>query len=317
MRWFFGYEKRLVPVRLNPTIALGDVGHRVIGALLNDGMDPWKEASDWVQALIDKGLFPDEIATAQELRDTAMGIGRRFWDQFASKYRVMATEQAFEVPVRGLRLHLLGRWDAVVCDDDGWWLVEVKIPKRAFRSEEDVELSTQIGIYHYAAIRLNLPVKGVLYVQCLGKDPAQPSLNKNGTMSRSDIATTWEVYSAALKQADLNPADYEDMRVKLADKEFLRVYQIYRSPEEVRFFMRDLERCIWDMARTSKHIYMCDNSIHCVGCSYRELCMEMVRGRGIATMIESAYEIRPEGTGREACGSTNTDHLLELLAQED
>ena len=73
-----------------------------------------------------------------------------------------------------------------------------------------------------------------VYWQVKKAAPRLPSRNKDGKMSRRAMVTTWEVYKGALLEAGLDPADYEDMRDKLSDKESVNYWQMkmnyYYSP---------------------------------------------------------------------------------------
>lgn len=93
-------------------------------------------------------------------------------------------------------------------------LVDFKVTSR-FRQWDEYQLDNQLPVYKAALGELGVKVDTLIYWQLRPAAPKQPSLNKDGSMSRANITSDWPTYSAALVAAGLDPADYSDMCAKL------------------------------------------------------------------------------------------------------
>lgn len=291
MKWYWSYQRRITPKRTPRAPSVGSCGHAAIAAALRG--EDWSKAVDgWLQEELNKTpLFDEDIAERQSIADLIKGIVPRYLRQYNDTFTTVLVEQHFEIPISGMSLHLAGYWDAIVRDSAGHlWLLEHKFPQQRFRTDDDLELDGQIGVYQYAAHRLGYPVVGTIFNQLLGKLPAVPKLNKDGSLSRARICSDWPTYCETATQHGLHWADYIDMREKLADFQFFQRNYIYRPLVEVRLFSRDMERRIWDMRRAKKHIYRNESFLLCNRCSYRELCLESVKGGDVDDIITNQFE---------------------------
>ena len=289
-KWRWAYEVGIVPKRIERAPSVGSCGHAAIAAMLR-GKDWITAVSDWLkQETGRRPLFDEEEAEYRVVADLVLSIMPRYLDEYRDKFEPVLVEHKFEIPIRGIKTLLIGYWDAIVRGADGHlWMVEHKFPQR-FRSDDNLELDGQIGIYQYAAHRLGYPIVGTMYNQLLARSPATPKLNKDGSVSRSVVYTDWQTYRDFIALQGLNPDDYREMEERLADFKFFQRNYIYRSKTEVRLFARDMERRVWDMQRSRKHIYRSESFITCGQCSYRELCLESLRGGDVDYIISDQFE---------------------------
>jgi len=290
-RWHWAYEVGIVPKRVERAPSVGSCGHVAIAALLR-GEDWGAAVTAWLKRELEKkDMFDEEIQERQAVADLIRGIIPRYLKAYPDTFVPVLVEAKFEIPIRGIRARLIGYWDGIVKGRDGkLWLLEHKFPQQRFRSEEDLELDGQIGVYQYAAHRLGYPVVGTIYNQLMARLPAEPKLNKDGTVSRARVYTDWPAYREFLVKQGQDPADYREMENKLADFTFFQRSHVYRPLIEVRLFTRDMERRIWDMRSTHKHIYRSESFIVCGRCPYRELCLESVKGGDIEYIIKEQFE---------------------------
>lgn len=291
MKWYWAYEIGIVPKRVERAPSVGSCGHVTIAAMLQG--KNWKEAVDgWLQReIIKRPLFDEEVAEIKTVAELILAIIPRYLEKYQDDFEPVLVEHKFEIPIRGIRTRLIGYWDAIVRDKDGHlWLLEHKFPQQRFRTDNNLDLDGQIGTYQYAAQRLGFPIVGTIFNQILGRLPAVPKLNKDGSISRAAVYTDWETYHSFLVKQKLNPKDYGEMAGKLADFKFFQRNYIYRSPIETRLFARDMERRIWDMQKSKKHIYRSESFITCGMCSYRELCLESIKGCDAGHIIEELFE---------------------------
>lgn len=309
MKWHWVYEVGIVPKRIERAPSVGSCGHIAIAAILQ-GKD-WKQAVNfWVnRELLRRPLFDEEEAEIQAVADLIRAIIPRYLNQYQDSFEPVLVEHKFEIPIRGIRNRLVGYWDAIVQGKDGHlWLLEHKFPQKRFRTEDNLDLDGQIGTYQYAAHRLGYPIVGTIYNQILGRLPAVPKLNKDGSVSRAAVYTDWQTYHDFVIKQKLNPDDYKEMGGKLIDFMFFQRNHIYRSLTETRLFARDMERRIWDMQRSKKHIYRSESFITCGMCSYRELCLESMKGGDTKYIIENEFESK---TPRKEVNNQNEQFLDE------
>jgi len=284
--------------RLRRAPSIGRLGHIGLAAQLKG--EPYAKAiHDFVENdIAERDLFDEEIEEYREMKDLATALVARYLGRWGDTWEPLTVEDRFEIPIRGLKAKLRGYLDAIVKDEnDRIWLVERKFPQNQFRTEEDILLDGQLGVYQYAAIKLGYEVCGIIYDQILAKLPKEPKINKDGTISKARVRTDWETYKAKVIEQGLDPKDYIDMKPKLEDFEFFKRYQIYRPEGEIKAFARDMERRIWDMRRKKKHIYMAENSIMCGMCDYKELCVEQLKGGDIEWVIEKDFEYKEDTNG--------------------
>jgi hypothetical protein len=309
-KWHWAYGVGIVPVRTERAPSVGSCGHAAIAAMLR-GKDWAVAVAEW---LIDQTKrhpsFDEEIAEMRSVADTVIGIMPRYVKHYRDNFETVLVEHKFEVPIRGIRARLIGYWDAIVRDADGkLWLNEHKFPQRSFRSDDDLDLDGQVGVYQYAAHRLGYPVVGTIYNQILGRVPAEPKVNKDGSLSRAKVCTDWETYRAFAVGRGLNPADYAEMQEKLADVKFFQRNYIFRPPVEVKKFARDMERRIWDMRGSKRHVYRSESFVVCGRCPYRELCLETVKGGDVNYIIANQFE--PKKSREEEINGTQTDQQTD------
>lgn len=297
-KWAWLYEVGIVPKKVRRAPSIGSCGHEALAAIVRG--DDWEAAVDkWLaDEVASRGLWDEEVEEYRQVADLVRALIPRYQNYYRDTFQPVAVEQKFEVPISGLSTRLIGYWDAIVRDRDGaLWLMENKMPQRQFRNPEDLLLDGQVGIYQWSAHRSGYPVVGTIYNQILARLPAEPSVNRDGSLSRARIYSDWETYKACVVAQGLDPADYAEMEDKLSGFEFFRRDYIYRPLQEVRLFSRDLQRKAWDMARTKKHIYRTDSYMTCSMCDYRELCVESAKGRDVSDLIEAGFE--PKQNRRE------------------
>ena len=291
MKWHWAYEVGIVPKRVARAPSIGSCGHVAIAAVLQ-GKDWEKAVGDWLERETNKRpLFAEEQAEIQEVADLILKIIPRYLAFYQDDFEPVLVERKFAIPIRGIRTRLIGYWDAIVRARDGHlWLLEHKFPQARFRTDDNLDLDGQIGTYQYAARRLGFPIVGTIYNQILGRLPAVPKLNKDGSVSKAAVYTDWKTYRDFVAEQKQSPDDYREMKEKLADFKFFQRNHIFRPLIETQLFARDMERRIWDMGKSKKHIYRSESFITCGGCSYRELCLESLKGGDVNYIIKDQFE---------------------------
>lgn len=284
-KWQFAYKHRLRPIRQETHITLGTLCHA--------GIESWLKHEEIGTGVIaaakkfSKNRFVEELEDLSEQVALAMDIVGNY---VATKTRPQSamTEIKWKVSIPGTKNHLVGIFDALAMYNGQLWIVEWKFPK-TFKETSQVEMSTQLALYRWAAAELGYNVMGILYNQILQKLPAIPEMNKNGTTSRKEIYTDWNTFANTIESRGEDPDNYLDMKEKLQDKEFSRQYRIYYSPAQINEVLRELQDVSRDLATTKPRIYTCENFITCASCQFRDVCLEMARGRDTTDLIENTF----------------------------
>ena len=156
------------------------------------------------------------------------------------------------------------------------FLVDFKVRASLLeRPEEDYD--QQMALYQFLLGLQGIQTMGSIIYQIKSSIPKKPSLNKNGTMSRSEISSDWDTYRSALIDANLEPSDYLDMREKLSEKQFQKPIKTYRTPETVIAFWENAvqlvrEIQVFDERSTQTIAPRSFNQFNCPSCGMKALC---------------------------------------------
>lgn len=302
-RWAWKYQEGLKPIRYSEKIRIGTIAHALMEAYLK-GDDALRRLREVKAEITPEGAFAEEIDEIDRIGDLAKEVV----DNYAFKNPLYAagSEIPFAIKIPHTVTTLKGVIDAFTeaPGSNALWLTEFKFPQR-FRAEEDLELSTQLLTYLWMGRQLGYNLAGVRYIQILPRIPEVPDQNKNGTTSRREIYTDWETYSRTVRERGEDPENYrEEMVPKLEGKEFWKEFRLYRTPAQVDHYIQQLQHVARDIGAKRKRIYPCENAIHCGGCAYRNLCLEVARGKDPRPLIESGFIRR---TYNETASSTTAN----------
>lgn len=222
---------------------------------------------------------------------------------------VPALELHFCLPCVGKR-KLRGYIDAVLRDrvTGQVWCVDYKF-RSTLEPAESEQFNIQNAIYTRACRYMGIDITGTLTWQHSNTPASEPSVNKNGTVSRAKIKTTWDVYADAVTRAGGNPDDYaEEMIPKLADIQWFSATKEYRNNQTVDAIWADVvvphTRAI-STARTPKSAAKpAPKSLYpwnCRMCQFRSLCQAELRG------YDPEYIRQTEFTQRATASPVNTD----------
>ena len=195
-----------------------------------------------------------------------------------------------------------GTIDWVSRDEDGnVWLWDFKTGVQIQDAEDKYATQLQAGFYIALLwLVLKLELRGSINYQIRAAVPKQPKLNKprkagdKAPMSKADCLTTWEVYREALVANDLNPADYQDMRAKLAAKTWQRIDRYYRTKQEVQTVWTNVVETSQMMADTEGQYPRNLNPFTCGFCKMREYCLADLRGHDTKFLRKTSYMVEGE-----------------------
>lgn len=310
-RWHYGYVRGLRPRR--------DRGYLTVGRMVHAGFEAAllmrAAGCESVGEMVDGGLqaIGDEARlTLMEFDGDPMeavdGAGREAcaifeealpefdptrWDVVEVGGRP-AVELHFVMPCPPARgLH--GYVDSVLRERSTGqvWCVDYKFRGRLADADEE-RFSLQRAVYARALRDMGVPITGTLTWQRLRRPQAVPRLLRDGTMSRARVLCTWEAYEGHLVDAGLDPADYADMREKLADVEVWRETRELRSDE---YLDRVWEEVVAPLTAEAAECRECGHPypvptmdpFRCRSCPFCELCQAELRGYDSAYIEESGF----------------------------
>jgi len=326
-RYNLVYNKNITPRVDDRTPTLGSAGHAGLAAgILGRNVDEALEA--WAQDYLDKHLvrYPesedtmteDEISFVGEVTEDMNSVITTMTDEVKHtaslivpralealhldewetiEYRgVPLVEAKFIIPIEGwMGYTAVIDWVARHRPTNMTWLIDHKF-RKTLQSDDLEEFNLQMSSYQYVLGVLGIRTVGSMANQILTKLPTLPSRNKDGTMSRARISSTWEVYKGALLAAGLDPEDYLDMKDKLTT-EFFRHSYSYRSELEVANTWENLIKRSALAMNDENYPYLRNlGSLGCRNCWARDYCMEELRGGDLDYMLRTQFMVRPERT---------------------
>lgn len=325
-RWDLSYRRGIASTKVREKMDLGSAVHRAIKhgiaayvALGQKGktIASWNPkiaatataagAREWSKEEVEtRGKFLTEEMAIQirALEEEGIAIARRALEHFRLEEWEVATwkgQPLFEVemivplkPWKGYRVipDLVAR-----PRHEGrrapFWLIDWK-SRDSFESDDAEEINLQFATIQYvmAQVAPDIYVDGSILWQVKSTAPKWPKTNKDGSMSRALIATDWETYSRALREARLNPADYEeDMKPKLGAIEWFRAIKQHRTIRECRAVWREI--VVPAATRMATNPQIIRRWVHqpfgCSGCWSRDFCMAELRGDDTEFLLSTDY----------------------------
>lgn len=216
-------------------------------------------------------------------------------DVFHPAYRPEGTPQPLieyriEYPIPNTDHVFVGVVDLVVYDRLTQHIVVVDWKtKKTFIEYDDEYMNQQLGLYQYVLCQMGLDVTHTLAYQ-IKSTIHTPSLNKDGSMSRRNITTTWDRYEQALLDNNLNPDDYLDMRDKLAENELFRPLVVYRSEVFLKNLWANVVSNVYRLLADTTYPLAMDYVCH--SCPFQPLCKATMEGQDTDELINGEYILR-------------------------
>lgn len=257
-----------------------------------------------------KPLFDEEKESfGFDFPDECLWITQRYVEKWLKQDRqqiakVLFVERLIPVKIPELPIPLQFKCDLIYLNKLGMAVIVDHKVTGSIPDEEDRMLDSQgpryvLGLTEFLRQRGVLhKVKGVIMVYDYIRDrtPAIPTLNKNGTMSKANIDTEWDVYRQALLDNDLDPNDYQDMLDKIArtSKPFFDRWVVpisdYRIQAERAELMADTERGLLEQRKVYPRNL---DRLRCRwDCEYKDLCLVELQGGDIEPLLKSRFEVR-------------------------
>lgn len=320
-KWYYNYVLKLIPRQRHERMDVGTAGHAAIEAILlgKTEDEAVKAAVDFlvgrVQALgvnspIDEDIAVDlAISAANNGIAAIRGIGVVKPLYLNGKALI---EETATLPVRpGVAVR--GTADEVVELRDGTALVVDNKFRASFRPMSTEPLNLQMSVYQYLLLQNGVETHGSMQLQVNSKAPKIPDVNKDGSIKRAKISTTWEVYSDAVRRSGGDPKDYTDMIPKLNYRVYDSSVRAYRSPLELeRTWNMDVMPAVDAIIEADGKTMIggrCFVHEICTACEMKELCIEELKGGDSEFVQITKY--RKEGEPEEEAPTVVFDEGFE------
>lgn len=250
-----------------------------------------REAHDEEETMAKLAEIEDEVRAALHLFSTEI------FPRNVTRYRVEAVELAFEVPLltpsgRASGDMLVGVFDLVLEDRVTGEIALGELKTTAEDANQlsyRVDVDPQLHLYAYALRRIyGRAHDGLMLLDVVRKKaPSEPKWNKDGSLSVAQIATTREMYLAAMAEAELKGKPPTDKhRERLAT---LGGIERFACQHEERLNFDAVNRHALDAWNGARLIRLfrrgeltpwrngasCNSRMR--GCEYREACVADVR----------------------------------------
>lgn len=331
-KWQLQYERNIRPVQTDLSLELGTLMHAGVAAILlnqepetgvfelADRTSPqWRDYLDnpdmEENAVANPNSFTiGQIAALQtyQLVIKALPLLERFQAKLLQEGWGVVVHQGMPMVEFPINRHLDGDlWfhgvvDAVLKEKDTGmvWVVDFKF-REQIQTDTSDDYETQTALYAQSLREMGIKVDGSLIYQVCTRLPAEPTMNqptktKPLAMSRADIFTDWDTYRAALIREGIEPAEYEDMRLKLVGKKFYHQSRTYRSVlsldrawaefvENVSYMLDSLP-LFEQRHHRNGHAPRRISSFSCPRCPMQAFCMQEYNGQDASTLIGTQYQ---------------------------
>lgn len=319
-KWMYNYIEGLTPRIERPYLSIGRLCHKGMQVAMHEmwKQEGWNvallrgcEAMEqmWIDYLGENTFLEEEIPDLEQTFEDALAVFKQAFVEFEPwKYKVLsiegqpALELHFVVPCEGSNgLH--GFIDAILEDTEtGFiWCTDYKF-RKSLAPDDDETFNLQNAVYAYACEKLGIDITGTMTWQHLNTPASEPKLNKDGTVSRAKIKTTWTKYREFCEEHGIDWTDYEEeMTEKLKDIEFFRATYEYRNSETINNIF---EQCIvpasfgiWN-ARNGSYTCKGESALYkslypwnCKMCQYKSLCQAELRNYDTDAIIAREYTL--------------------------
>jgi hypothetical protein len=288
----YRYLRKLEPKIKAKPLKFGKTVHDILEGF-DDGLSekeiwkPWRKFKKEFDKLFDEekeyyGNMPEDVKTIMT------GYMKKYKN---SDLKSVSTEENIEVElVKGITFVMY--YDSVVKDPQkNKWLLERKSHKN-IPENDFIYTDMQTNLYLWAIEKKKgLKLSGIVWDYICSKAPSVPKLLKNGTLSKADIATTWELYLKRIKELKLDPKQYYDMRTKLNEKtlEFYKRVKVPRKTSLINQLLKEFTETAVEMSNYDG-CYPRSITWTCDHCSFKDVCTGELRGLDMSSLIEAKFK---------------------------
>lgn len=304
-KWEYNYIENIMPRVERSYLTIGKLCHKGMQVAMQSKWENpkndwgwWRQQGlqaidkEWKSYMVDTDLLDEEIPDLENMLGDAKKVFRQAFEEFQPwKYEVLtlkkgkkeipALEVHFKVPC-GQTKGLHGYIDAILYDREtgSTWCTDYKF-RKSLSPDEDESFNIQNAVYAYACAKMGMEITGTMTWQHVNTPAADPTILKDGKISRSKIKTTWEHFARFCEEHGQNFENYTEMQEKLSDIEWYRATYEYRNPGTIQTIWNE---CVLPVAKMIKASYgkkACNHRSlypwNCKLCQYQSLCQAELR----------------------------------------
>lgn len=290
--WTKQYQEKLRSVKPSYNMAMGTLVHRILAdAILRhaNGGKLWvpttaREIHDAYIAGFESHLSEEErndLFTGIEIAHRALldlNIDEN-WETVKHPDGSFLVEKELRWIDGGIEYISVVDWVAKNKHTGQIWLFDFKV-RGSIQSSDTQETNVQFALYQWIMKKQGIDVLGTVTHQIRAALPQAPSVNKDGSISRTRIVTDWATYSKTVLERGKRIEEYADMQEKMSV--FFSSSYYYRSEKEIDGFYQRVIRpvAVAIVATMNGHLvpYRSMTTLNCNGCNVRDLCLADVRG---------------------------------------
>lgn len=327
-KWGYNYVEGLKPRVERSYLTIGKLCHKGMQVAMQElwGLQQSKDSgsTNWFNEIANKAveaireeydnyvcntdLLDEEMPDMEQMLHDAVSVFCQAFREFMPWNYEVVTLYERGKPIPALELHfrvpcpptkgLHGFIDAILMDRrTGFvWCVDYKF-RKSLSPDEDEAFNIQNAVYAYACQKMGVDITGTMTWQHVNTPAADPSILKDGKISRSKIKTTWDHYAQFCIDNGQDPEQYYlEMEEKLRDIEWYRATLEYRNPETIDRIWRE---CVIPAAKGVKaaHGKKANNyrSLYpwnCKMCQYQSICQGELRDYDVEAIKSREYTTR-------------------------
>lgn len=299
----YKYHRRLKPKHISRPLEMGKWMHSLLEAFYKG--EDWELVNKKLSVQFNK-LFDEEKDALGDLPRACPNLMRSYiWHYKHHEWKVLGVEQMLETEFPDGSI-FRGKYDMLVEDEYGLWLVDHKNHKR-FPQFGDRMLDTQAPRYIWAARREGIPVQGFIWNYLKTKPMTKPELIQSGkrlsktTMKNCDFPMA----ARALKEYGLDITEYKPWLRQLKSQRYA-----HGAPQTSEFFHRvvfefpqeQLDRIAVSAFHTSMRMHdynfgvadaverVPDRSCAFM-CSYTAICQQELYGGNTDLILRKNYSV--------------------------
>lgn len=294
----YGYVDFLEPNTVQDHFVLGRIIHAGLEAFFLDA-----SVEDYIETAARKEIekTPNFRKAIEGHRDNALAKLEMFKNWFKEKeWEVLShngepmVEYKFDCEIEGVRF--VGQFDLVAKHiPSGRTFVFDHKTRSKFKNEDQEHFNLQFIIYQKVLSKLGVECTGTAILQVKSDEFDIPKVNKDGSLSKAKISTTWPRYQQHLKEHGLDDFDYEEMKDKLGSIEWFNILKIYRSKSTIDKVFSDViiptVRDIFAAKEANKFVRNLQ-PYNCGFCQYQPICHGDLEGHDVDSLVSLHYKKR-------------------------
>lgn len=161
-----------------------------------------------------------------------------------------------------------------------------------FQELDSERFNLQFVVYQWLLAQNGIGVVGSMIYEIISEVPKAPKINKDGSVSKAKVRTTWPIFKAAIDEVGGIPEEYSEMKKYLENLEWERTTPAYRSEEFVDTIIQEVViPTAVEMASNPIPLRVL-NRFSCTGCNYAPLCIGELEGNDLAFIRSQQYTDR-------------------------